>query len=272
MAPPAAERRKVTASDITQLHRLLSSTKAGVLTPTDSGYGLTIERWSRGAEKPSGVSICPTSAEEVAIAIRYATDHEIEVAVKGGGHSTAGASSTDGGLLIDLGRMRTVRVDVSKQQLHVQGGCLWSDVDDAAWEHRLATVGGTVADTGVGGLTLGGGYGMLSGQRGLVIDNVVAATVVLASGKIVRASKSENADLFWALLGAGQNFGVVTELVLQAYPQEDVFKGTMVFLPTPETIKKLVAAVNELYHVPEGGQSKSKGRGMGLLGMASLFH
>ena len=110
--------------------------------------------------------------------------------------------------MIDLGRMRKVDVDIEKQQLHVQGGSLWSNVDDAAWEHRLATVGGTVADTGVGGLTLGGGYGVLSGKRGLVIDNTVAFTVVLASGDIKAASKHENPDLFWALNGAGQNFGV----------------------------------------------------------------
>ena len=107
---------------------------------------------------------------------------------------------------------------------------------------------------------------MLSGQRGLVIDNVVSATVVLASGEIVKASEDSNADLFWALLGAGQNFGVMTELVLQAYPQGDVFKGTMVFLPTSGNITKLVAAVNDLYQVPQGGRSESGGRGMGLLG------
>ncbi|KAK5134611.1 hypothetical protein LTR08_006267 [Meristemomyces frigidus] len=256
MAPSLPEKRKVLPNDITELRRLLSSTNADVLTPTDSGYDATVERWSRAAEKPSGVSIAPTSAEQIAIAIRYATEQNLEVAVKGGGHSTAGASSTDGGLLIDLGRMRNVLVDLSKQRLHVQGGCLWSDVDNAAWEHRLATVGGTVDDTGVGGLTLGGGYGMLSGQRGLVIDNVVSATVVLASGEIVTASEDENADLFWALLGAGQNFGVTTEFVLQAYQQSEVYKGTMVFLPTPENITKLVAAVNHLYHVAKGGRSK----------------
>ena len=180
-------------------------------------------------------------------------------------------SSTNGGLLLDLGRMRKVDVNVDKQQLHVQGGALWSDVDDAAWAHGLATVGGTVADTGVGGLTLGGGYGVLSGSRGLVIDNTVSFTVVLANGDIKTASKQENADLFWALNGAGQNFGVTTEFVLQAYPQKELYLGTMLFPATSETISKLVSAINELYGVketPEGPQTKSKGRAMSLVGFA----
>ncbi|KAK5111596.1 hypothetical protein LTR85_011825 [Meristemomyces frigidus] len=264
---PVPDKRKVGEADVQKLRQLLGGTQASVLTPSDDGYSASIERWSRAAEKPSGVSIRPTSAEEVAIAIKYACEQNLDVAVKGGGHSTAGASSTNGGLLIDLGRMREVTVDTDKQQLHAQGGCLWGDVDEAGWKHGFATVGGTVADTGVGGLTLGGGYGMLSGQRGLVIDNMVGATVVLANGEIKKASKEENSDLFWALLGAGQNFGVTTEFVLQAYPQKDVYMGTMVFMPTPENVTKLVKAVNDFYRVPEGGVSKSEGRGMGLLGL-----
>jgi len=266
MAQTIVSKRVVQELDITALRKQLPSST--VLAPSDAGYSRTIERWSRAAEKPAGVAILPTTAEEIAAAVKYASHQGIDVAVKGGGHSTAGASSTNGGLLIDLAKMRRVTVDAVKQQLHVQGGCLWADVDEAAWEHGLATVGGTVADTGVGGLTLGGGYGVLSGERGLVIDNMVEATVVLANGEIKTASKDQNADLFWALLGSGQNFGVTTEFVLQAYPQKDMFYGTMVFLPIPENMTKLVKAVNDLFSVPEGGRSKSEGRGMGLLGMA----
>lgn len=167
--------------------------------------------------------------------------------------------------------MRNVRVDAGKKLLYVQGGCLWHDVDQAGWKHGLATVGGTVADTGVGGLTLGGGYGHLSGSRGLVIDNVVGATVVLANGQVTKASKDENPDLFWALLGAGQNFGVTTEFVLQAFPQGEVFAGMMVFPPTPDNIEKIVAAANDLYTVrdtPDGPETKAKGRGGALLALA----
>lgn len=267
MAPLSTDRRQVTEADIQELRLLLSGTQAHVRTPSDHGYEAAVERWSRAAEKPAGVAIAPTSAEEVAIVIKYASEQGLDVAVKGGGHSTAGASSTDGGMLVDLGRMRGVKVDVDKQLLHVQGGCLWGDVDDAAYKHGLATVGGTVADTGVGGLTLGGGYGMLSGQRGLVIDNVVGATLVLANGEIKKASKEENADLFWSLLGAGQNMGVTCEFVFQAYSQEEVYRGTLAFLPTPEIITKVVQAVNDLYTVPQNGRSKNQGRGMGILGL-----
>lgn len=260
--------RTVTEVDISAFRQLLTNSKAEVLSPSDFGYDDSIRRCSRAAEKPAGVVVVPYSGEDISISIKYATEQNLDVAVKGGGHSTAGASSTNGGLLIDLGRLRDVEVDTETQQLHVQGGCLWGDVDQAAYEHNLATVGGTVADTGVGGLTLGGGYGVLSGKYGLVIDNVVSATIVLASGSIVKASKDENPDLFWALLGAGQNFGVVIEFVLQAYPQKDIYMGMMAFVPTPENVNKVVKAVNELYAVPAPGKkSKSQGKGMGLLGI-----
>ena len=264
-------KRDVTDADISMLKELLSGTNASVRGPSDPDYAKSLDRWSKAAEKPAGVAIVPTSAEEVSIAVKYATEQGLDLAVKGGGHSTAGVSSTNGGLLIDLGRMRNVNVDTDKQQLHVQGGCLWSDVDDAAWKHGLATVGGTVADTGVGGLSLGGGYGVLSGVYGLVIDNTVSFTTVLANGEIKKSSKQENPDLFWALNGAGQNFGITTEFVLQAYPQKELYLGTMLFPATPEHISKLVKALNDLYSVKEtseGPQTKSLGKAMSLVGFA----
>ena len=265
-------RRSVTEDDIHKLKQLLSGTEAEVRGPSDTGYDKSIERWSKAAEKPAGVAIAPTSAHEVAIAVKYAAENGLDLAVKGGGHSTAGVSSTNGGILIDLqSRMRKVTVDVENKLLYVQGGALWMDVDDAAWNHGLATVGGTVADTGVGGLTLGGGYGVLSGAYGLVIDNTVSFETVLANGEIKRSSKQENPDLFWALNGAGQNFGVTTEFVLQAYAQDKLYMGTMLFPATNEVISKLVAALNDLYKVqetPQGPQTKSLGRAMSLVGFA----
>lgn len=242
----ATARRPVKDSDIEKLRSLLSGTGAHVRAPSDADYDKSIDRWSKAAEKPAGVAIAPTSAKEVSIAVKYATEQGIDVAVKGGGHSTAGVSSTDGGLLIDLGRMRKVDVETDKQLLHVQGGCLWLDVDEAAWKYGLATVGGTVADTGVGGLSLGGGYGHLSGGRGLVIDNTVAFTVVLANGEIKTTSKKEDPDLFWALNGAGQNFGVVTEFVLQAYPQKEMYLGTLLFVCPTYTAMTLFRYSNVL--------------------------
>lgn len=259
-------KRSITAEDISTLQSLLAKTNPTLLTPEDDKYPASIARWSAAAQKPAGLVLAPKSNEEISIAVKYASEQNIDVAVKGGGHSTAGVSSTDGGLLIDLNaNLRNVEVEVEKKLLRIQGGCTWGDVDNAGAKHGLATVGGTVADTGVGGLTLGGGYGFLSGQHGLTIDNLVEATVVLASGEVVKASKSENADLFWALSGAGQNFGVVTEFVLQAYDQGEVWAGMLIFPPTPEVVEKLVAALNDLYTVDSSGKTKSAGRAAGGL-------
>ncbi|RMD43017.1 hypothetical protein DV735_g2112, partial [Chaetothyriales sp. CBS 134920] len=245
----SSSRRSITPADVDALRSLLAG---------------TIRRWSRAAEKPAGVVLVPTAVEQVAVAVKYASENNIDLAVKGGGHSTAGVSSTDGGLLVDLNaKLRGVTVDVDKKLLKVQGGATWADVDAAGVKHGLATVGGTVADTGVGGLVLGGGYGWLSGQRGLAIDNLVEATVVLASGEIVKASEQDNTDLFWALRGAGQNFGVVTEFVLRAFDQGDVWAGIQIYPPTPENITKIVNATNELYQPDANGKTKLLGRGAG---------
>jgi hypothetical protein len=268
LATPASK-RTVTEDDISALKSLLSSTTATVLTPHDAEYAASIKRWSSAAEKPAGVVVVPQTTEEVAVAVKYASENNIDLAVKGGGHSTAGCSSTTGGLLIDLNaKMRKVDVDLEKRVFIVQGGCTWGDVDEAGTKHKLATVGGTVMDTGVGGLALGGGYGWLSGQRGLVIDNWVESTIVLASGEIKKASETQDPDLFWGLQGAGQNFGVVTEFVFKAYDQGDVFAGMLMYEPTPENVDAVVAAHNELYTPDANGKTQVAGRGAGGIAFA----
>ncbi|KPI40358.1 6-hydroxy-D-nicotine oxidase [Cyphellophora attinorum] len=262
---------KVSPRDIDAIKQLLAGTSATVVTPDDSGYHDTIKRWSMAASKPAGVSILPTTADEVAKVVKYASENNLDLAVKGGGHSTAGASSTDGGLLFDLGKMRKVTFDKEREVLVIGGGANWGDVDEEAYKFGYATVGGTVMDTGVGGLTLGGGYGWLSGQYGLVIDNLLEVELVLASGEIIRASKTQNPDLFWALSGAGQNFGVATEFVLQAKKLEntEVWAGMLVYPPAPGILEKLVTAVNNLYMIdPETGKTKVNGKGGGGLGFA----
>lgn len=146
-------------------------------------------------------------------------------------------------------------------------------MDQEAWKYGLATVGGTVAHTGVGGLTLGGGYGVLSGKYGLTIDNWVSATTVLANGEIVKSSiHDEDSDLFWALRGAGQNFGVTTEFVLKGYLQSEVYMGMMAFPAIPDIIDRVVAATNSLYEfnqdAPTGMQTNSRGRTNTVMGYA----
>lgn len=263
-----SSRSKVSSRDISALKELLSSTNATVLGPSDVGYDDTVKRWSMAASKPAGVSIIPITAAEVATVVKYAAEHNLDVAVKGGGHSTAGASSTDGGILFDLGKMRGVAFNKDNMTLTIQGGANWGDVDNEGYEHGVATVGGTVSDTGVGGLTLGGGYGWLSGLHGLVIDVLVEVELVLPSGEIVRASETQNQDLFWALRGAGQNFGVATEFVLKAFEiQKQVWAGMIVFPPVPELVSGVVTAINNLFEI-RSGKTNVNGKGAGGLGFA----
>lgn len=260
-------RRRVEQSDIDSLKSVLSARNTAVLSPSDAEYLASLKRWSSAAEKPAGAVVVPATVEEVSDIVKYANEQGLDLAVKGGGHSTAGVSSTNGGLLIDLGKMRRVDVDRNHKLFRIQGGANWGDVDNAGVKHGLATVGGTVTDTGVGGLTLGGGYGWLSGQYGLVIDNLVECTIVLANGDIKRARQDENADLFWALRGAGQNFGVVTEFVLKAYDQGDVWAGLLLYPSTTEIIEKVVAATNDIYG-PKEGRTKIAGRAGGGIALA----
>ena len=177
---------------------------------------------------PARVASC-ASAQEVADALAAAHSEGLEVAIRGGGHSIAGLSSTDGGMLIDLAAMNGVEVDADGRRARVQGGALWGDVDRATQAHGLVAPGGVVSDTGVAGLTLGGGYGWVRRKYGLSCDHVVEAEVVLADGRVVTASESENEDLFWALRGGGGNFGVVTSFTfdLNELGPEVAFSATM---------------------------------------------
>jgi FAD/FMN-containing dehydrogenase len=181
-----------------------------VLLPADAGYDAARSVWNGAIDRhPALIARC-TSAADVAQAIGFARARGLEVSVRGGGHNYAGFAVCDGGLMIDLSRMNQVTVDPVARRAVCGGGATWADVDAATQAHGLATVGGFVSHTGIGGLTLGGGIGWLSRKAGLSADNLVAAEVVTADGQVLRASAEENADLFWALRGGGGNFGVVT--------------------------------------------------------------
>ncbi|KAJ3478120.1 hypothetical protein NLI96_g9981 [Meripilus lineatus] len=212
---------------------LRSIFKGDIVTSDDPGYEDAISRWTTNAVRKAQMVVFVKDAEDASLAVKFALAANLKIAIRGGGHSPSGASSRDGGLVIDLSKyLNGVRVDPDKKLAYVGGGALWATVDKAAIQHGLATVGGTVNHTGVGGLALGGGYGWLSGSHGLVIDNIEQVTIVTADGSILKASSTENPDLFWGIRGGGSNFGVVTEFVLRLHPQRrTVYAGKVIFSP-----------------------------------------
>lgn len=225
----------------------LSDFKGDLITVHDAGYEAAVTRWAANARREAKVVAFVKDAQDVAIALKYAKDNKLPIAVRGGGHSPVGSSSIEGGLVIDLSRyLNGCKIDDEKKLAFVGGGAIWETVDKAAIEYGLATVAGTVNHTGVAGLTLGGGYGYLTGQHGHVIDNLVQATVVIADGSILIANDHENQDLFFGIRGGGSNFGVVTELVLRLHPQRrNVYAGNVILPATEEMLEQLVKVTQE---------------------------
>ncbi|KAJ3507214.1 hypothetical protein NLJ89_g6435 [Agrocybe chaxingu] len=221
--------------------------KGDVMTAVHPEYLKAISRWAANAARKAKVVAFVKDAQDVVQALQYAKANGLPIAVRGGGHNPYGASSVEGGLVIDLSRhMNKVRVDPAKKLAYVGGGTVWETVDKESIKHGLATVAGTVNHTGVGGLALGGGYGWLSSAHGLVIDNILQATLVTASGSILTVNKTENADLYFAIRGGGGNFGVVTEFVLQLYPQrQTVYAGTVVYPASQIVTENLAEATEE---------------------------
>ena len=189
-----------------------------LITPNHADYDAARAVWNGAVNRrPRLIARCIGAADVVA-AVRFARDHDLEIAVRGGGHNVAGTAVCDDGLVIDLSAMRTVTVEPVSRTARVLAGALWGDVDHETQAHGLATTGGIVSHTGVAGVTLGGGIGFLMRKFGLVIDNLLAAEVVTAEGSIVRASADEHPDLYWALRGGGGNFGVVTSFRFALHP------------------------------------------------------
>ncbi|KAF2643186.1 FAD-binding domain-containing protein [Massarina eburnea CBS 473.64] len=237
------------------LNDRLKGSAAEILFPTDGDkYTQAIARWSEHNIKRAACVVKVRSADDVTSTLSFIRENKIPFVVRGGGHSTSGSASIEDGLVIDLSLMRGVTVDKEKQTVRAEGGALWVNVDEEAAKYELATVGGTVNHTGVGGLTLGGGYGFLTGKHGLTIDNLLSVEIVLASGEQVTASSTSNPDLFWAVRGAGQNFGVATAFTFQAYPQTNpVYAGPLIFLP--DKIPEVIAFVNKFHTANDGNQA-----------------
>ncbi len=201
-----------------------------VLALGEPGYEEAREIWNAMVDRrPAAIARC-VSAEDVVQCVRFAREHGVLVAVRGGGHNIAGNALCDGGLVIDLSPMKRVEVDARARRATVEPGCTLGDFDAAAQAHGLATPLGINSTTGVAGLTLGGGFGWLSRKYGMTVDNLLSADVVTAEGQRVRASERENPDLFWGLRGGGGNFGVVTRFEFQLHPVgPEVLTGLIVF-------------------------------------------
>jgi FAD/FMN-containing dehydrogenase len=210
------------------LDALRSRLRGTSLVRGDDGYDAARRVWNGAIDRyPSCIVGC-ADAEDVSHAMRIAADHGLRMTVRGGGHNVAGRSIRDGWLLLDLSKLRQVSVNRELQVATVQGGAVWRDVDGATALEGLATTGGLISSTGVGGFTLGGGAGWLMRKHGLACDNVRGAAVVLADGRFVRASAQEHADLFWGLRGGAGGLGVVTSFDFQLHPLREVLAGLVV--------------------------------------------
>lgn len=213
------------------LAALRSDLAGNVLADGDSGYEDARSIFNSMITRRPAAIAQVSSEEDVRAALAFAAENELEVAIRSGGHSVAGASLTDGGLNIDMRRMNSAVVDPGARTITVGGGAAWKDFDAATQPHGLAATGGRVSTTGVAGLSLGGGSGWLERKFGLACDSLLSVTLVTADGRTVRASEEENPELFWALHGAGGNFGVATELTFRLHEMPAFTAALLVWGP-----------------------------------------
>ena len=200
-----------------------------LLAPGEPAYEQARQLWNGMIDQRPAMIVQPTGVSDVIQAIRFARENDFEISIKGGGHNVAGLATTNGGVMLDLQFMRSVRVDPERRTARVAGGALLADLDRESSVFGLATTGGTISTTGVAGLTLGGGIGWLVGKHGLTIDNLISVDVVTATGELVTASAESHQDLFWALRGGGGNFGVVTSFEFQLHPIDTVYAGMVAY-------------------------------------------
>jgi len=249
---------------------LANTFRGRILRPTDQGYE-EARRVHNGLvdKRPALIAQCHGVAD-IADAVNLARTLELEVAVRAGGHNVAGRATVDGGLMIDLALLKGVHVDPKTRTARAQGGVTWGEFDRETQLHGLATTGGMVSSTGIAGLTLGGGMGYLMGKYGLAVDNLVSVDIVTADGRVRTASRDEHGDLFWAVRGAGANFGVVASLEYRLHPVGPTVTGGLVAYPftaarevlrfcrdvlAPSAPDELVA-FPALVHAPDGSGTK----------------
>ncbi len=249
------------------MQRLREVFAGDVITADDPRYDQARRVWNGMIDKRPALIVRPTSADNIATAIRFGRDNDLAIAIRCGGHSLPGLSTCDDGVVIDLSLMRGVTVDAAARTARARGGALLSELDIAAQEFGLVCPVGVVGHTGVGGLTLGGGMGRLQRHFGLTIDNLLSVEMVTADGRTVRASETDNADLFWGMRGAGANFGVVTTFEFRLQPMQPMITRGTRFYPASRAADVWAAyrdfarvapdhlhlALNIFWAVPEDG-------------------
>ena len=232
------------------IDELKSSFRGELIQRTDPGYDIARKLYNGMIDKrPHLIAQCADVADVIA-AVKFGVANDLLTAIRGGGHNGAGLGSCDDGLVIDLSRMKGIRVNPADKSVRVEAGCVWGDVDHATHAFGMAVPCGFISTTGVAGLTLGGGIGYLSRRYGLTIDNLLSVDMVLADGSFVTADSKQNSDLFWAVRGGGGNFGVVTSFEFRMQPVDTVFFGPT-FWPLEEAGEVLKAYRDFIKKAPE---------------------
>jgi FAD/FMN-containing dehydrogenase len=258
------------------IQQLRSTLQGNVLQSGDSSFD-DARKVHNGLidKRPMVIAQCRTAAD-IAAALKFASTHSLPVSVRGGGHNVAGRAVVDGGVMIDLSLARAVTVDPVNRIAVAEGGATWAEFNTATQQYGLATTGGVISSTGVAGLTLGGGLGWLMALHGMAVDNLIAAEIVTADGRILNVSERENPDLFWAVRGGGGNFGVASKLTFRLHPISQVTGGLVVhpldrggdmlrfFRETTSSATDDLSVFSGLLHAPDGSGAK--------IGAMIVFH
>jgi FAD/FMN-containing dehydrogenase len=214
------------------IRALAGHVRGSVIQPGDAAYEQARRVWNAAVDRYPALIVRPRDAHDVRHTVAFARANDLPLAVRGGGHGVAGDGTVDGGVVVDLSPLKQFSLDRERREAWAETGLTWGEFNALAYADCLATPGPDVTAVGLGGLTLGGGFGILSRKFGMTIDNLLAAEVVTADGQLVTASGDEHPDLFWALRGGGGNFGIATRLRFQMHPVADVVGGVLIYPAT----------------------------------------